>query len=369
MNTYDLAVIGGGPAGLAAAITAARDGARVLLAERGKLPRHRVCGEFISAESLTLLDSLLQGSGSRLLRNAIRISSGRLFHGKRIIAVPIIAAAASLARFDLDESLWKAALLAGADARQELAIQSLQQESGGGFVLESADASFHAKAVIQAAGRWSNFTGLTQKSAPTTQKWIGLKAHYIESNPAPSVDLYFFEGGYCGVQPVDLQSDKHSGQRINAAALVRADVAHSLDDVLRLNPALAERAVDWQQITEPVSTSQVSFRAPQPLSGDVLLAGDAAAFVDPFVGDGISLGLRSGALAAESLAPFWQARQSLAQSAARYDAAYRSQLGPVFRNAALFRRMLTLPLAVRHTVAAILAYSPTLTGQMVRLTR
>jgi choline dehydrogenase-like flavoprotein len=49
---YDLIVIGAGPAGCAAAITAARTGASVLLHERGHFPRHKVCGEFVSAESL-----------------------------------------------------------------------------------------------------------------------------------------------------------------------------------------------------------------------------------------------------------------------------------------------------------------------------
>jgi len=46
--SFDLAIIGGGPAGTAAAITASRSGARVLLLERGAFPRHKVCGEFIS---------------------------------------------------------------------------------------------------------------------------------------------------------------------------------------------------------------------------------------------------------------------------------------------------------------------------------
>ena len=49
--TFDLIVIGGGPAGCAASIIAARSGATVLQLERGRFPRHKVCGEFVSAES------------------------------------------------------------------------------------------------------------------------------------------------------------------------------------------------------------------------------------------------------------------------------------------------------------------------------
>jgi flavin-dependent dehydrogenase len=69
-STFDLAVIGGGPAGASAAITAARAGASVLLLERGKLARQRVCGEFVSAASLTLQGDLLNSPG--LLEQALR---------------------------------------------------------------------------------------------------------------------------------------------------------------------------------------------------------------------------------------------------------------------------------------------------------
>jgi flavin-dependent dehydrogenase len=59
-STFDLAVIGAGPAGSATAITAARLGAKVVLVEAGQFPRHKVCGEYVSAESLHILHDLLR---------------------------------------------------------------------------------------------------------------------------------------------------------------------------------------------------------------------------------------------------------------------------------------------------------------------
>jgi len=79
-SKYDLIVIGGGPAGAAAAIVAGGNGRRVLLLERGKFPRHKVCGEFVSAESLGLLKTLLDSQQSGLLRDAVSTSLG---HGHR----------------------------------------------------------------------------------------------------------------------------------------------------------------------------------------------------------------------------------------------------------------------------------------------
>ncbi|HJS98561.1 MAG TPA: FAD-dependent oxidoreductase, partial [Terriglobales bacterium] len=74
---YDLIIIGGGPAGAAAAITAARSGVYVLILEQGRFPRHKVCGEFVSAESLSLLNSLLPST--RLIDRAPHIPSARIF--------------------------------------------------------------------------------------------------------------------------------------------------------------------------------------------------------------------------------------------------------------------------------------------------
>src|ERR1700757_868098 len=106
-NDFDLAVIGGGPAGTSAAITAARAGARVLLLERGKLPRQRVCGEFVSAESIDLLEQLL--NSSLLLEHSLRIPEARLFFDGHAISTPVEPPAASIARLDLDLALWHAA--------------------------------------------------------------------------------------------------------------------------------------------------------------------------------------------------------------------------------------------------------------------
>src|SRR5438034_1326495 len=200
---YDLIVIGGGPAGSSAAIAAARAGAQVLLLERGRYPRHKVCGEFVSAESLDLLSTLLGTHDKVLLNEAIPISHTRLFVDDRVLEIPVTPAAASIARFDLDATLWHTAQNCGVEAHQQ--------------------------------------------------------------------------------------------------TMVRVDTASTLLDVFGQNLQLRERSGNWQPLTEPVTTSPLFFRPPRPVQGTVLMAGDAAGFVDPFVVDGISLALRSSALAAKSL--------------------------------------------------------------------
>src|SRR5258706_9152297 len=118
-DEFDMIVMGGGPAGARAAITAVRHSVRVLLLERGSFPRHKVCGEFISAESLHLLHSLLPSANARsVLAAAPRIKRARIFIGPRILEARITPVAASLARFTLDEMLWQAARQSGVECRQ-----------------------------------------------------------------------------------------------------------------------------------------------------------------------------------------------------------------------------------------------------------
>src|SRR5438477_886337 len=106
-SMFDLIVVGAGPAGSAAAITAAHGGARVLLLERTRFPRHKVCGEFVSAESLGLLQNLLAKDSRHLLTGAPRICNSHIFLDGSMLEARIDPAAASIARFDLDAALWE----------------------------------------------------------------------------------------------------------------------------------------------------------------------------------------------------------------------------------------------------------------------
>lgn len=364
---FDLAIVGGGPAGTSAAIAARAAGANVLLLERGITPRHKVCGEFISAESLGLLDTLLSSEHKPLLKEAIRIAQTRIFLDGRTIRTQVHPEAVSIARLDLDAALWTSAQECGVDARQRITVHKIS--GSGPFRIQTSDGDFESRAVVNASGRWSNLTADPSLRSDSAGKWLGIKGHFSEPATQPSVDLYFFDGGYCGVQPVNLRGPGTDENRINACAMVRADVASTLMEVLSCHPQLKERSQNWRPLSTPISTSPLLFRVPVPDRGGILMAGDAAAFVDPFAGDGISLALRSGALAAQCLVPFFQKDISLQDATLAYRRIYQERLAHVFHASSMIRRALKLPRAIRKPMIYFVRTIPSLPEYLVKRTR
>ncbi|HKW19393.1 MAG TPA: FAD-dependent oxidoreductase [Terriglobales bacterium] len=363
---FDTAVIGGGPAGCAAAISVARAGASVLLLERGQFPRHKVCGEFVSAESLELLSSLLPNKFAPLLTAAPRISEARIFLDGVELEASVDPPAASIARFDLDCALWRASIEAGVTVHSGVTVRSV--EGRGPFQIFAAEQVFESKSLINATGRWSNLTKSSAHSLTSTRKWIGIKAHFFEPSPSRSVDLYFFDGGYCGIQSVN-SAHNSSGTLINACAMARCDVASTMPQILMQHPLLSERKNTWTAATQPVTTSPLIFHQPEPLQGEMLQVGDSAMFVDPFIGDGISLALRSGTLAAQSILPFLRGESSLEQVCSRYSCEYRQRFAHIFRASSRLRSLMRWPRAVRKPVLSVLAKAPFFTSRMVTMTR
>ncbi len=366
-RNWDVIVVGGGPAGAAAAITAARHGACTLLLERGRMPRHKVCGEFLSPESLGLLQSLLGDSNVKALIHAPAIRRARLFVDGTTLETPLDPSARSISRHELDFALWQSAQAAGAECRQQVAVSQISPLGGKlGFRCTVQTLTPQGppvatmvlgRSVIDASGRWSNLRPIP---VLPLQSWVGLKAHFQSAESFDSVDLYFFSEGYCGIQPA-------AAGTVNACAMVRASarLGNSLERVFSCALPLWRRTRDWAAAMDVVATAPLLFRPPEPVRGSVLATGDAAAFVDPFIGDGISMALSSGALSAHCLARHgWRSEAGAREYAARY----RQDFLPVLRNSARLRRVLAMPYALRRTLVRV-AQSSGLAPYLLQSTR
>jgi flavin-dependent dehydrogenase len=333
---YDVAVIGAGPAGSAAAIELSRAGASVLLLEKAAFPRHKVCGEFLSPEVAAILDEL---GCRRLLDNAPRMDLACVHTlSKQVLEFPMASPAHGLSRRTLDDGLVRAACSHGAAFVEKTEIVS----HASGELTARDGRRFQARVVIHASGR-SATSGSAQH--------FGFKAHFLGDYPA-RVDLHFLPGGYLGVSPVE-------DGRINVCALVEKRLVRQAETIVRgiLGDVYGQ---EWPFLyTGPCNPG---WRGVQGLP-----AGDAAAFLDPFTGDGISLALRSGRLAARA-ALRMLAGESEAAVIASYGDGLRRMYGHQFTAARLLRvgahrAWLEAP------VSRLLAASPALRRVVFRATR
>lgn len=302
----NILVIGGGPAGAAAAIAAVSEGASVRVVERSRHPKHKVCGEFLSPQALHLLDLL--GAGNLAPKPAL-IRKCRLRFGDREKQWNLVEPALGLSRFELDRLLLERAGALGAIVCR-----------GESAVMQQADGA--TAAIVLALGR--------QPVASRQDRLFGFKAHF-EGPPDDAVELFFGQPGYVGVSPVENGWTNVCG--IATEPALRRHGFH-VDEYVAAFPPLAERLgplrrrMEWL-ITGPLSFSPV---ADVQTNQRVYPAGDALGFVDPFTGSGILNALFTGRMAGLNAARAVPSRKHIREC--------RSLLGRPFGISAIFRKML-----------------------------
>lgn len=357
----NLAIIGGGPAGSAAALEARRLGLNVAIWERDHFPRDKVCGEFISSEAVPLLQTAIPQTvalGARI--ECAEFSTDR--DVSRTFRLP--RPALGLSRRRLDAALWKAAEAAGVGTHEGESVRKVGKPASLWEVESSAGGVDRAQALIIACGRWWSVEGLSssarQTASRTPGEWIGAKAHFAGIPSRSAVEMYFFHGGYCGLAPVE-------GGACNVCCLVHrervrergakglADFAAWLAQVSRL-PALKMRLRMARQVSPVVTTAPVHLEQRQATQGGALVVGDAAGFLDPFTGEGISMALHGGRLAAQAVAMALAKGFDAERAAEIYGRRLRRAIRRSYRVAALTRSLMQGPEWLRGLASAPLPW-------------
>ena len=295
-----LVVIGGGLAGTSAAITAAKAGIAVILLEAGTYPRHKVCGEFLSPEAAGYLDelgvlaSIHAENPSTLTRTRITSPDGGCWEGD------LPGVGIGISRYKLDQLLADQARSVGVQVVTNTTVSGVTGSLSEGFTVETRTGSIRARAVIAAYGKRAALDRtLNRAFMRQPQPYIGLKAHFRGDVPPNRVDLHAFPGGYCGISGIE-------GGLINVCMLARVEVFKHCDSIPAFitwiqtqNPHLRRFFAGVQQDTDWLSISQIPFNNKSAVEGDILMAGDSAGMIAPLAGDGMSIALHSGKIAAE----------------------------------------------------------------------
>lgn len=315
----DVAVIGGGPAGSAAAITLASRGVRTVVVERERFPRFHV-GESLLPYQVDLFERLgvrnaIEAAGFQDKLGAhFSSSDGRVIEALDFGELGArYRQAFEVERADFDELLLRRAARCGAQVLEEHTVVGADLGEDG-CRLEILDRSRAARSlrcrwVVDASGQSSFLARSTgvRRVEPDLKK-VALFTHFRGGwrfDPPHQGDILLVLGDRCWFWHIPLR-----GETLSVGCVVdqgrmresREEPEEFFRRQVRENPCMSERLRGTKQIRELQVAADFSYGAERYAGPGFLLAGDAAAFLDPIFSTGVALAMRSGELAGELLA-------------------------------------------------------------------
>ncbi len=305
MKKADIGIVGGGLAGLTAAIHLASCGLKVLLFEKEKYPHHKVCGEYLSCEILPYLESLNISMGS-LNPKPIDHLLYSTPSGKTIKA-DLKLGGIGISRYALDNYLYEKAKEQNVDIiQQTVATITFKDEV---FKINTSNNQIvSANIVLGAFGKRSNLDKkLNRGFIGKKSGWLAVKAHYkLDDYPNNRVSLHNFEGGYCGLSKTETGAVNVCYLASYASFKDHKSTNSFKEEVLCKNPHLKTFFDEAIPLFETdLSIAQVSFEKKSLVEDHILMLGDAAGLIHPLCGNGMAMAFHSAKLASESILKYY----------------------------------------------------------------
>lgn len=291
-NVYECLVIGGGVAGSTAAYHLSGLGREVALLEKTQGAHHKVCGEFLSFESIEYLNEM----GIVLNADAPVIKHFKLFSPRSNTAFTFPLPGRGISRYKLDEELLNNAKKAGAEVFRGVCMRSCQEEKNGLFKVQTGENDFYARHLFIATGKHDH--SKEYKRQGRDDSYLGFKTHLHFKSPCNDLKettiLFSFHGGYGGICPIenDMMNfcfviDKRifkdlKGGFDSAIAYLRLQNP-KLDSILQ-QASLMDRLC-------AISYIPYGFLRQQNSTGNVFFAGDQRMVIPSFTGDGMAIAL------------------------------------------------------------------------------
>ncbi len=323
MDRFDIAIVGGGPAGSVCAAFCAAAGLRTVLIEREKFPREKVCGDCLNPECWPTLQQL--GIDQRVRESPHATLESVVFIGlhDRYMKVDLPEVGGGLAfdaeiaikRSVFDSLLLDRARELGAEIRETTTLTSLEKTNGDWKLTIAGALTCRAQVLVAADGRNSTVARLCGLLPRIGKERVALQAHIpLPRDFGNKIVLQLLPGGYSGQAPV-------SENELNLCLVGKPKSIRALQKWAIERFALPA-GQQWRTIT-PLTRAAVL-----PARGNLLFAGDAARVVEPFTGEGIFYALCSGVLAATAATRIVQenSTDAAAEYGAQHTAMYRGRL-------------------------------------------
>jgi geranylgeranyl reductase family protein len=293
MELFDVAIVGGGPAGSGCAAFCALAGLRTVVLEREKFPREKVCGDCLNPSCWAVLQRLRIADRVRQLPHAILSTVEFIAIGGRKVIVDLASSEEgeiSIKRSLFDTLVMSRAREIGAQIHEETTVTALTAAANGSdWKIETAQGqTFAARALVGADGRNSTVARLCNLLPRPARERVALQAYIpLPGGFGNRIVLQFLPVGYSGQAPVN-------HDELNLCLVSKPSKTSTLR-------RWAEQRFRLQQDHRWHTITPLARVALSPAHGKLFMVGDAARVVEPFTGEGIYYALRSGELAAEAI--------------------------------------------------------------------
>ncbi|MGB6151199.1 MAG: NAD(P)/FAD-dependent oxidoreductase [Pricia sp.] len=298
MQQYDVIVVGGGLAGLTAAIDLSRKGHRVLVFEKKTYPHHKVCGEYVSNEVVPYMNEL----GVPLdADNSVNIDTLKLstVQGK-LIETQLPLGGRGISRYAFDDLLYRRAVAAGAEFKFQN-VNFIEFENTVFKVVTDSNETYASDIVIGAYGKRSALDKtLNRDFTNKKSSWLGVKAHFeLDDFPENMVALHNFRGGYAGLSKTETGAVNFCYLTSYASFQKEKDIDSFNAKVVSQNPCLKAFLSDARALFEkPLTIAQISFHPKKAVEDHILMCGDTAGLIHPLCGNGMAMAIHSAKIAA-----------------------------------------------------------------------
>lgn len=360
-HNWDAVIVGAGPAGSTLAIALARRGWRVAIVDAAVFPRQKVCGEFLSPAIWPVLRLL--GLDQEVRREAAPLESVRLTLARNRMAETSLAGRddlqpAALSRYRLDQRLLEHARSSGAYVELGYRVRRVLIENSRVVGLEasaveraSQTLEFRAPVIVAADGRRSIVVQQTGHVKTSRGELVGFKRHFREPSEKSggagandlALDMHSLTGGYAGLCRVEDGAVNLCGmmprKRLQAA---RGSIESALCTWAADHPRIVRLVREGIGLDVWHTMPEVSQQEATPILDGVLYVGDACGTIEPLTGQGMTMAIAGGILAADFLGAH-AGRPLNAELQATYHRQWQHQFAASIRHTAWLGGLLRRP--------------------------